>query len=102
MNTYVVWGWHLPPFAWGERSVYLNCQDSPRSGEELSAHPLNYRTCTLRATLSRKPMKLAWHRSEVSNELLAPACILKLGFCKSCKSPEEMLEHRRPAYHGLH
>lgn len=102
MNTYVVWGWHLPTFAWGERSVYLNCRDSPRFGEAFSAHPFNYRTFTACTPLLRKHGKLAWHRSNVSNDVLALASILKLGFCKGCKSPEEMLEHRRPAYHGLH
>lgn len=102
MNTYVIWGWHLPAFAWGAGSMCLNCRDSPRFGEALSAPPPNCRVFAVCAPLSRKHGKLTWHRSNVSNEVLALASILKLGFCKSCKSPEEMLEHRRLAYHGLH
>lgn len=39
MNTYVVWGWKLPIFAWNEGRIYLNCGDSPRTGEEISVHP---------------------------------------------------------------
>ena len=102
MNTYVVWGWHLPAFAWGAGSMCLNCRDSPGFGEALSALPPNCRVFAVCAPPSRKHGKLAWHRSNVSNEALALASILKLGFCKSCKSPEEMLEHRRLAHHGLH
>ena len=102
MNTYVVWGWHLPAFAWGAGSVCLNCWDSPRFGGALSASPSNCRAFTVCTPPSRKHEKLAWRRSNVSNEALALASILKLGFCKSCKSPEEMLEHRRLAYKTPH
>ena len=102
MNTCVVWGWHVAAFAWGAGSVCLNCRDSPRFGGVLSAPPSNSKVLAVCAAPSRKHGKLAWHRSNVSNEALALASILKLGFCKSCKSPEEILEHRRLAYHGLH
>lgn len=60
----------------------------------LSASPSNCRAFTV-CLHHQEAEKLAWHRSNVSNEALALASILKLGFCKSCKSPEEMLEHRR-------
>ena len=86
----------------GQRKGWRASGDSPRFGEALSAPPPNCRVFAVCAPLSRKHGKLTWHRSNVSNEALALASILKLEFCKSCKSPEEMLEHRRLAYHGLH
>lgn len=48
MNTYVVWGWHLPTFAWGVGGIAFNRGDSPRFGEELSAYTFNgWRTVTV-------------------------------------------------------
>ena len=102
MNTCVVWGWHVAVFAWDAGSVWFKLPRQPQVWGALSVPPSDGRVLAVCAAPSRNHGKLAWHRSNVSNEALALASILKLGFCKSCKSPEEILEHRRLAYHGLH
>lgn len=95
-NTYVVWGWQLPIFAWNE--AYTLTARVAQVWGEMSMHL--FKLCKFTTGTPRWGMRMVCLAKWVRKSWLQPA-FLRLELCKRCASLEGMMGHRRPECCGF-